>query len=310
MKILTLNNIAQKGLDTLPEGYEYGPDIENPDAIIVRSADMHEYELPQSVRCIGRAGAGVNNIPTDKLAEANIPVFNAPGANAGSVKELVVAAMIIASRNLVAAHTYTKALTSEGPDLKKEVESGKKQFAGHELAGKTIGVIGLGAIGARVARAALDLNMQVIGYDPAISNENAQALKADGIQITSELDELFKASNFITVHVPLIDATRGIVSAEALEQAPEGVVVLNFARDGIVDDAAVLAALDSGKVAHYATDFPTAELIAHERVITFPHLGASTEEAEENSATMALNSIVEYLENDKLINAVNMPNTQ
>ena len=308
-KVLTLNNIAVAGLRHFPrERYEVASEILHPDAIILRSHNMHEMEIPDTVVAIGRAGAGVNNIPVEEMSKRGVPVFNTPGANANAVKELVVAGMLIGARNICRAEDYVKSLTEEGSALSKAVEAGKKQFVGFELPGKTLGVIGLGAIGVEVANIALALGMKVVGFDPAITVKRAWQLSA-GVQQVDTLDRLFKESDFVTAHVPLIDATRGMINAERLALMSDNGVVVNFARGGIVDDAAVLAALDKGKLHAYISDFPTPELIAHPKVVALPHLGASTGEAEENCAIMVAENVRDFLENGNIRFSVNFPET-
>ena len=309
-KILTLNNIAVEGLRRLPrERYEVASEIAHPDAILLRSHNMHDMEIPETVAAIGRAGAGTNNIPCDELAHRGVPVFNAPGANANAVKELVIGGMLMGARNLANAREYVKTLTETGKDLKKAVEAGKKQFVGFELPGKTIGVIGLGAIGVEVANAALALGMKVVGFDPAITVTNAWQLSS-GVEQEETLDQLFQHADFVTCHVPLLDATRNMVTADRLALMNDGGVLINFARGGVVDDAAALAALDSGKLHAFVTDFPTPELIAHPKVVALPHLGASTGEAEENCAIMVAENIKDYLENGNIRHSVNYPHAR
>ena len=306
-KILTLNNIAVEGLRRLPrERYEVASEIAHPDAIILRSHNMHDMEIPETVAAVGRAGAGTNNIPVDALAARGVPVFNAPGANANAVKELAIAGMLIGARNLCDAREYVKTLDGAGEALKKAVEAGKKQFVGFELPGKTLGVIGLGAIGVEVANAALDLGMKVAGFDPAITVRNAWQLSS-GVEQEETLDQLFQHADFVTCHVPLIDATRKIVNASRIALMNDGGVLINFARDGVVDDKAAIAAIDSGKLHAYITDFPTPELIAHPKVVALPHLGASTGEAEENCAIMVAEHLRDYLENGNVRFSVNFP---
>ena len=306
-KILTLNNIAVEGLRHLPrERYEAASEIAHPDAILLRSYNMHDMEIPDTVAAIGRAGAGTNNIPCDAMAARGVPVFNAPGANANAVKELVIGGLLLGARNLASASEYVKTLDETGDALKKAVENGKKQFVGFELPGKTLGVIGLGAIGVEVANAALDLGMKVVGYDPAITVRNAWQLSA-GVEMEETLDELFQHADFVTCHVPLIDATRGMVSKDRLALMNDGGVLINFARGGVVDDAAAIAALDSGKLHAYVTDFPTPELIQHPKVTALPHLGASTGEAEANCAVMVAENVKDYLENGNIRHSVNFP---
>ena len=306
-KVLTLNNIAVEGLRRLPrQRYEVASEISHPDAILLRSHNMHDMDIPETVAAVGRAGAGTNNIPCDALAARGVPVFNSPGANANAVKELAIAGMLMAARNLCNAREYVKTLTATGEDLKKAVESGKKHFVGFELPGKTLGVIGLGAIGIEVANTALDLGMKVVGYDPAITVRNAWQLSS-GVEQEETLDQLFQHADFVTCHVPLIDATRGIVNADRIALMNDGAVLINFARGGVVDDAAALAALDSGKLHAFVTDFPTPELIAHPKVVALPHLGASTGEAEENCAIMVAENVKDYLENGNIRFSVNFP---
>jgi len=306
-KVLTLNNIAVAGLRHFPrDRYEVASEISHQDAIMLRSHDMHGMDIPDTVAAIGRAGAGVNNIPIEAMSRRGVPVFNAPGANANAVKELAVAGMLIAARNISNARDYVKTLTEEGAALGKAVEAGKKQFLGFELPGKTLGVIGLGAVGVEIANVALSLGMKVVGFDPAITVKRAWQLSS-GVQQVDTLDRLFKESDFITAHVPLIDATRGMINAERLQLMRDGGVIINFARGGIVDDAAVLRALDSGRLHAYVSDFPTPELIAHAKVVALPHLGASTSEAEENCAIMVAENVKDYLENGNVRFSVNFP---
>jgi len=306
-KVLTLNNIAVEGLRHLPrERYEVASEIAHPDAILLRSHNMHDMDIPSTVAAIGRAGAGVNNIPCDDMAARGVPVFNAPGANANAVKELVIGGMLMGARNLASASEYVQTLEETGADLKKAVESGKKQFVGFELPGKTLGVIGLGAIGVEVANAALDLGMKVVGYDPSITVRNAWQLSS-GVEQEETLDQLFQHADFVTCHVPLIDATKGMVNSDRIALMNDGAVLINFARGGVVDDAAAIAALDSGKLHAFVTDFPTPELIAHPKVTALPHLGASTAEAESNCAVMVAENVKDYLENGNVRHAVNFP---
>lgn len=306
-KILTLNNISIKGLQRLPrENYEVASEIGHPDAILLRSFKMHDMEIPESVVAIGRAGAGVNNIPVEKMTELGVPVFNAPGANANAVKELVLAGLLMAARNISAAQNFAAGLTGTDSEISVAVESGKKNFVGYELPSKTLGVIGLGAIGLRVANAALSLGMKVVGYDPLISVQSAWQLSS-GVEKAMSVDHLFSQCDAVSVHVPLLDATRGLVSAERIAMMPQGGVIVNLARGGICDDTAVLAALDDGHLHRYVIDFPTGELLAHKKVISFPHLGASTEEAEENCAIMVADQVRDYLEDGTVLNSVNFP---
>ncbi|MGB5512223.1 MAG: phosphoglycerate dehydrogenase [Woeseiaceae bacterium] len=306
-KVLTLNNIAVEGLRHLPrERYEVASEIAHPDAVLLRSYNMHDMDIPDTVAAIGRAGAGTNNIPVDAMSSRGVPVFNAPGANANAVKELAIAAMLIGARNLCNAREYVNGLTETGKALSKAVEAGKKQFVGFELPGKTLGVIGLGAIGVEVANAALDLGMKVVGFDPSITVRNAWQLSS-GVEQEETLDQLFMHADFVTVHVPLLDATRGLVNASRIALMKDGGVLINFARGGVVDDAAALAALDSGKLHAFVTDFPTTELIAHPKVVALPHLGASTGEAEANCAVMVAENVKDYLENGNVRFSVNFP---
>lgn len=309
-KILTLNNISVRGLSRLPrERYEIASECSTPDAVLLRSYKMHDMDIPESVVAIGRAGAGVNNIPVDRMTSAGVPVFNAPGANANAVKELVLVGLLMASRNIPPAMRFAASLEGTDEEVSKAVESGKKNFVGSELPSKTLGVIGLGAIGLRVANAALSLGMKVVGYDPLISVESAWQLSS-GVEQAVSLDHLFTQCDAVTVHVPLVDATRNLVSKERLKMMPAGGMVVNLARGGICDDEAVLASLDSGHLSTYVIDFPTAQLLAHDKVISFPHLGASTNEAEENCAVMVADQVREYLENGTIRNSVNFPEAQ
>ena len=306
-KVLTLDNIAVEGLRRLPrERYEVASEMARPDAILLRGHNMHEMDIPESVAAVGRAGAGTNNIPVAAMSARGIPVFNAPGANANAVKELAIAGMLIGARNLCRANEYTAALKETGDALEKVVEAGKKQFVGFELPGKTLAVVGLGAIGVEVANTALSLGMKVVGFDPAITVRNAWQLSA-GVGHAETLDQLFQHADFLTLHVPLIDATKNLVNAERLALMNDGAVLVNFARGRVVDDAAVIAALDSGKLHSYVTDFPTHELIAHPKAVTLPHLGASTTEAEENCAIMVAENVKDYLENGNIRFSVNFP---
>ena len=306
-KVLTLNNIAVEGLRHLPrERYEVASEIAHPDAILLRSFNMHDWAIPETVVAIGRAGAGTNNIPVDAMSARGVPVFNAPGANANAVKELVIAGLLLAARNLCDAREHVKALEQTGEALNKAVEAGKKQFVGFELPGKTLGVIGLGAIGVEVANAALALGMKVIGYDPKITVRRAWQLSA-GVEHAENIDQLFQHADAVTVHVPLVDATRNLVNRDRLALMPDGGMVINFARGGVTDDEAILAALDSGKLHAYVTDFPTEETKAHPKVVALPHLGASTTEAEENCAVMVAENVKDFLENGNVRYSVNFP---
>ncbi len=306
-RILTLNNIASQGLDRLPrERYEVDAAVADPHAILLRSHDMHGMEIPASLCAVGRAGVGVNNIPVSKLSELGIPVFNSPGANANAVKELVIATILLAARNLATAWDYVRNLEGTDEDIARAVEAGKKQFIGFELPGRTLGVIGLGAIGVEVANAALELGMSVIGYDSKITVERAWQLSS-GVEQAADLDELCSRANILTCHVPFNDSTRGLLSRERLALLPKGAVVLNFAREGIVDREALIAAIDAGAISTYVTDFPSQLLIGHDNVICLPHLGASTREAEEKSAVMVVDNLREFLENGNIRRSVNFP---
>ena len=309
-KILTLNNISDKGLSRLPsDRYSVASEATDPDAVLLRSFKMHDMEIPSSVRAIGRAGAGVNNIPVDKMTSLGVPVFNAPGANANAVKELVLAGLLMASRNIGPAMKFAGSLSGTDEEISKATESGKKNFVGGELPSRTLGVVGLGAIGLRVANAALALGMKVVGYDPLISVQSAWQLSS-GVEQAQSLDHLFSICDAISVHVPLLDATRGLVSKERIGMMPKGGIVVNLARGGICDDDAVLAALDSGHLQSYVIDFPTGQLLGHDKVLSFPHLGASTDEAEENCAIMVADQVREYLEEGTITNSVNFPDAQ
>lgn len=309
-KIRTLNQISQIGLGRLPaQRYEIGNDVNEPDAILVRSQNMHEMEVPKSVRAIGRAGAGTNNIPVKDMTARGIPVFNAPGANANAVKELVLAALLMASRNVLPAMRFVESLEGDDATMHKTVEAGKKQFAGIELPNRWLGIIGLGAIGGMVADAAIKLGMRVSGYDPGITVEAAWRLSAQVKQAQS-IEEVIRSCEFVTLHVPLIEATRNMINAERLAQMRPGAVLLNFSREGIVDDRAVRDALDSKRLAYYMCDFPSNALKGHPNVLALPHLGASTMEAEENCAVMVVDQLRDYLENGNVLNAVNFPNVE
>ncbi len=306
-KILTLNNIAVEGLRRFPrDSYEVASEIAHPDAVVLRSFNMHDMTIPDTVAAIGRAGAGTNNIPVEAMSQRGVPVFNAPGANANAVKELAIASLLIAARNVCDAREYVKGLDATGDALNKAVEAGKKQFVGFELPGRTLGVIGLGAIGVQVANAALELGMKVVGYDPQMTVRNAWQV-SQGVKMADTLDQLFQGSDAVTCHVPLMDATKGLVNADRLALMNDGAMLLNLARGGIVDSKAALAALDSGKLHAYVTDFPTEELIAHPKVIGLPHLGASTAEAEQNCAVMVADNLCDYLEHGNIRFSVNFP---
>jgi D-3-phosphoglycerate dehydrogenase len=307
-RVLILNQISAAGLKRLPaESYSVAKDMADPDAILVRSADMHSMDIAASVKAIGRAGAGTNNIPVKAMSARGVPVFNAPGANANAVKELVIAGMLLAARNLTDALAFVHGLDPAAPDMHKKVEDGKKRFAGYELAGHTLGVIGLGKIGCLVADAAIKLGMNVLGYDPDITVDAAWSLPAQ-VRKANSVGEVFRNANFVTLHVPLVEATRNLVNAASLDNAKHGAVLLNFSRDGVVDEEAVLAALGAQKLRHYVCDFPSAAVNAHPQVIALPHLGASTREAEDNCAMMVADQVRDYLENGNVHNAVNFPN--
>ncbi|MBQ2663264.1 MAG: 3-phosphoglycerate dehydrogenase [Clostridia bacterium] len=305
--ILTLNKIAACGLDRLGDNYNITDDVntEKVDGIILRSFKMHDMELPKGLKAVARAGAGVNNIPIDKCTEKGIVVFNTPGANANAVKELVIAGMLLASRDIIGGVEWANTLT--GDDVDKQVEKGKSNFAGTEIKGKTLGIIGLGAIGVLVANAAYALGMDVIGYDPYLS-VNAALQLSRHVKTASSPAEVYAAADYITLHLPLLDSTRNTINAEALSQMKDGVIILNFARGGLVNNADMLAALDSGKVRKYVVDFADSETVNHEGIINIPHLGASTEESEDNCAMMAADEIKDYLENGNITNSVNFPN--
>lgn len=306
-KILTLNNISVNGLERLPrDRYEVASEIGHPDAIMLRSADMHAMEVPASVKAIARAGAGTNNIPVAKFSRRGVPVFNAPGANANAVKELVIAGMFLAARNICQAWEYVRGLQVEGEHLEEAVEKAKKKFVGYELPGRTLGVVGLGAIGVEVANTAHKLGMRVLGFDPQITVQRAWQLSA-GVEQALSLDDLFSRCDMVTVHVPLVDGTRELVNAARLKLLKANGVILNFARAGIVDETAIIAALDSGRLGAYICDFPTARLKSHARVVALPHLGASTNEAEENCALMVADTLKDFLENGNVRNSVNFP---
>jgi D-3-phosphoglycerate dehydrogenase len=306
-KILTLNNISVAGLDRLPRDlYEVASEISHPDAVLVRSADMHGMEIPSTLKAVGRAGAGVNNIPVEAMNERGVVVFNAPGANANAVKELVVAGMLLACRNICQAWDFARSLSGGDENLHRQVEAGKKQFVGFELPGRTLGVIGLGSIGVQVANAAIGLGMRVVGYDPDITVQRAWQLSSQ-VQQAAGVEDLLSHSDFVTFHVPLNDGTRGLISGDRLRLMKPGVVILNFARQEIVDEASVLHAIDTGKVYAYVCDFPSSRLQGHPRIVALPHIGASTREAEDNCAIMACDEVRDYLENGNVRNSVNFP---
>jgi len=307
-RILTLNQISAHGLHRFPgERYTVGKSVEDPDAIIVRSHDLTRTDIPRSVKAIGRAGAGTNNIPVAEMSRRGVPVFNAPGANANAVKELVLTALLLAARNVVPALGYVSALDRAAPDLDARAEDGKKQYAGVELPQRTLGVIGLGAVGGLVADTAIKLGMKVIGFDPEITVDAAWRLPSS-VRKANSIEEVLKHADFVTLHVPLVAATRHLVSPERLSVMKPGAVLLNFARDAIIDEASVLAALRARKLKYYLCDFPSATLLGEPGVVALPHLGASTAEAEDNCAVMVVDQVREYLEQGTIENAVNFPN--
>jgi len=306
-KVLTLNNISVAGLDRLPrDQYEIASEIPSPDAVLVRSFKIHDWPIPDTLQAIGRAGAGVNNIPVDEMTKKGIPVFNTPGANANAVQELVLTGMLLSARNICSAWEFAKTLDGSDAEITKQVESGKKNFVGFELPGKTLGVVGLGAIGIKIANTAISLGMRVIGYDPKMTVQSAWKLSHEVEQATS-IDGLLSECDFVTFHVPLIDATRNLINTERLENMRDNVTILNFSRSGIINDEAVIEALDKGKVHAYICDFPSNLLKQHPKVVTLPHLGASTAEAEDNCAIIVADQIKDYLENGNIRNAVNFP---
>ena len=304
--ILILNAIAKVGLDRFPAGYNIGAKVTEPDGILVRSHNMHDMDIPASVKAIGRAGAGVNNIPVDKMSKRGAPVFNAPGANANAVKELVIAALLMASRNIAPALTFVAGLSGDDKTLHKLVEDGKKAFSGTELPGRTLGVIGLGKIGSLVADAAIKLGMNVVGFDPHITVDAAWSLSSL-VKKANSIEEVLKVSDFVTIHVPLVTATKNLIGKERLSLMKKGAILLNFARDGIVDDAATVESLKADHLRAYMCDFPAQVLQGVPRVIATPHLGASTEEAEDNCAIMVADQVRDFLENGNIRNAVNLP---
>ncbi|HEX5908666.1 MAG TPA: phosphoglycerate dehydrogenase [Propionibacteriaceae bacterium] len=306
-RVRVLNHISAGGLKRLPwDRFAVSAEVDDPHAILVRSADLHGMEIPESLLAVGRAGSGTNNIPIPRMSARGIPVFNAPGANANAVKELVVAGMLLAARNIDDALKYLDSLDPDDPELENKIEAGKKAFAGYELANHTLGVVGLGKIGCLVADAAIKLGMQVIGYDPEITVDSAWSLPAS-VKKAHSLGEVLKYSNFLTLHVPLVDATRGMIDAGGLAQMKPGAVVLNFSRGGVVDDTAILEALESGQLSKYVCDFPAPHLSQQPGVILMPHLGASTGEAEENCAVMVAEQVRDYLLDGTIRNSVNFP---
>ena len=308
LNIQVLNNISPLGLGKFSnETYDVSSSDENPDAILVRSAKMHDMEIGDSLKAVGRAGAGVNNIPLEKMSDKGVVVFNTPGANANAVKELVISSMLLASRNICQGWDYVNKLPLE--NLKTTVEDGKKQYSGSELPGKTLGIVGLGAIGVEIANAASMLGMDVIGYDPSISKKNAWKISSE-VEEALSLEELFSRSDFVSFHVPLVDATKNLLDAKRISLLPKGCVIINMSRDGIVDEDELIKSLDSGKVKYYVTDFPIDEKKNHDRVIALPHLGASTSEAEENCAIMIAKQVKDYLEHGNIVNSVNFPDSK
>jgi len=309
--VLVLNAISASGLSRLPaERYRVGKDVADPVAVLVRSADMHKMTIPSSVQAIGRAGAGTNNIPVAEMSERGVPVFNAPGANANAVKELVLAGMLMAARNLAPALSFVaglKAAKADDPELDRAVEDGKKAFAGFEIAGQTLGIIGLGKIGCLVADAAIKLGMNVLGYDPEITVDAAWSLPSQ-VKRAASVNEVLRSAHFVSLHVPLLEATRGLVNDANIGLMRQGAVLLNFSREGVVGSSAILEALASERLACYVCDFPSAATLGHPRVVALPHLGASTREAEENCAVMVVDQLRAYLEHGQVANAVNFPN--
>ena len=305
-KVKCFNKISEKGLELFGSDFEYGEDIENPDAILVRSANLHDYEFGDNLLCIGRAGAGVNNIPLDKCSESGIAVFNSPGANANAVKELVVLALLMSSRDIAGGLNWVSE-NKHDEEIAKSAEKAKKAFAGCEIKGKTIGIIGLGAIGSLVADAALSLGMEVYGYDPYLSLIAALRLSPK-IKVVHKLEDIFANSDYITLHLPVTDSTKNMIAAQQLDQFKDGASLINMARNGLVNEGDLVKALDSGKLHRYCTDFASKELANAKNTIVFPHLGASTEEAEDNCAIMAVEEIQDYVLDGNITNSVNLPN--
>ncbi len=305
MKIQTLNNISIVGLENLPrDNYEVATEMNNPDVILVRSAKMHNMKIANNLKAIGRAGAGVNNIPVDKMSNKGIVVFNTPGANANAVKELVIGSILLASRNICQAWDYVNNLGID--NLKVAVENGKKKYSGSELPGKTLGIVGLGAIGVQIANTANLLGMNVVGFDSSITIKNAWKLSAE-VSRANSIDELLSQSDFVSFHIPLVEATKNLLNKERIKLLPKDCVILNFARDGIIDEKALKEALDNNKIKYYVTDFPIDNMKNHNRVIALPHLGASTSDAEDSCAVMVIKQIRDYLENGNIRNSVNFP---
>ena len=303
-KIQTLNNISSAGLNCFSHDlYEVASEIQHPDAILLRSYNMHEMPIPASLKAVARAGAGVNNIPVNKLSDSGVPVFNAAGANANAVNELVLTGMLLAYRNIAKALEFVQQVKGDNHAIEEQIEKGKKQFVGHELAGRTLGVIGLGAIGVKVANAALALDMKVIGFDPAITVQRAWELSS-GVRKAANVDEVFSQSDMITIHVPLMENTRDLVNASRLQIMKKDAVLLNFSRQGVVNEDALINALNEGQLFGYVCDFPTRQTIDHPKVIALPHLGASTHEAEEKCAVMVIDYLRDYLENGNIRGSV------
>ncbi len=304
--VLTLNKIAAVGTKRLGDNYVCGDDVQNPDAVLVRSASMHEMEFGENLLAIARAGAGTNNIPKDKCAEQGICVFNTPGANANAVKELVLTGLLLASRKVVEGIEWAKTLKGTGDEMGKKVEKGKSQFVGPEITGKTLGVVGLGAIGILVANVAVAVGMDVVGFDPFLSDANKAKLDP-AVKILGSNEEVMTNCDYLSIHVPLLPDTKDMVDAEMISKMRDGVRILNYSRDGLVNSDALLDALKSGKVAKYVTDFGNDKILGEENVIVIPHLGASTPESEDNCAVMACNQIKDYIENGNIVNSVNLP---
>ena len=307
LDVLVLNAISASGLSRLPaERYRVGKDVADPAAILVRSADLHGMDIPASVRAIGRAGAGTNNIPVPLMSARGVPVFNAPGANANAVKELVLAGMFIAARQIAPAMRFVATLDVQAKDLDKVVEDGKKNFAGYELQGQTLGIVGLGKIGCLVADAAIKLGMNVLGYDPEITVDAAWSLPSQ-VKRAASVNEVLRSAQFVSLHVPLVEATRGLVNDANIGLMRAGAVLLNFSREGVASNSAIVDALNSERLAAYVCDFPSPDLHGNPRVVALPHLGASTREAEENCAVMVVDQLRDYLEHGQIANAVNFP---
>ncbi len=305
-KIKTYNKISKSGLEVFDDKYTIGDEVENADGAIVRSAALHDVEFPTTLKAIARAGAGTNNIPIERCSEQGIVVFNTPGANANAVKELVIAGLFISSRRVISGIEWAKTLKGNGDEVAKMVEKGKGAFAGPEIKGKKLGVIGLGAIGVMVANAANHLGMTVYGYDPYLSVKSAWNLNHNAVYI-NDINEIFAQCDYITIHVPLTDGTKNLIRAESIAKCKDGVRILNYSRAGLVNSDDIKVALESGKVAAYVTDFPTDDILDVDGVIAIPHLGASTPESEENCATMAAKELIDYIENGNIVNSVNLP---